>query len=167
MKQKPSPKNLEVLVSLRARLPRELSAAEIRRKGTQMLRALGWDAASVSVSVVSDREISRLHQEYLQDPSPTDVITFGAMEGRGPEPRTAEGLPFLGDVVISWDTARRQAAFYRTSPVYEFYFYLCHGFLHLAGFEDRTKALRNRMHRIQRAILADAGLPAPASEKRD
>ena len=139
-------------VRLASRAKHGVDAAEVRDKTARMLWILGWDKAALSLAFVKDREIKALHRDYFNDNTPTDVITFG-QEG-GPGPAIAwDGRPFLGDIAISVDTARRQAKECGNSLKYEMYFYICHGILHLIGFDDGTSKQRERMHRIQARIL--------------
>ena len=147
--------NFEIEIS--GRLAGGLTLAEIRKNAAAMLKAVGWQKASLSLLLTSDREIRKINKKHLGHDYATDVITFGQLdeETGGPAPG---GKPFLGDIVISLDTARRQAGQYGNTFKYEFYFYLCHGILHIAGFEDGSAAERGRMHRIQESILREIGI---------
>lgn len=93
----------------------------------------------VEVSIVSDREIARVHGEFLDDPTPTDVITFQH-----------------GEILISADTAMRQGSEYGQSFEHEVALYLIHGLLHLAGWEDEDEGEAAEMARLQEAILQAA-----------
>jgi probable rRNA maturation factor len=94
------------------------------------------DLEEVEVSFVSDEDISRVHEEFLDDPSPTDVITFPH-----------------GEILISLDTAARQAEDHGETYERETALYLVHGLLHLAGWDDREAVEREAMHRLQAKIL--------------
>jgi probable rRNA maturation factor len=94
------------------------------------------DLEEVEVSFVSDADISRVHDEFLGDPSPTDVITFPH-----------------GEILISLDTAARQAEEHGETYEREAALYLVHGLLHLAGWDDHEAAEREAMHRLQAEIL--------------
>lgn len=148
----------QMQITSRGKLPLVLREDSIRRKGLRLLEEMGWRGVSVSLLIVSDRGISRIHSDYLGDASPTDVITFSAIEGDGPAADDGSGRVFIGDIVISWETARRQAREFGTSLEYEFFFYLCHGLLHLAGYDDRTSRMRKRMLHIQTLFLHALGL---------
>jgi probable rRNA maturation factor len=95
------------------------------------------DLEEVSVALVSDRQIAKLHQRFLNEPGPTDVITFQH-----------------GEIVISAATARRQARAFRTSMELELRLYLVHGLLHLGGFDDKTTAGAAEMKRVQEKLVA-------------
>lgn len=92
--------------------------------------------AEVDFVLVSDRTIARIHGEFMDDPTPTDVITF-----------------HHGEILISLDTAQRQAAEHRETYPREVARYIVHGLLHLAGWNDVDDAERKEMHRHQEEIL--------------
>ena len=94
----------------------------------------------VDVLLISDRRISRLHRQFQQIGGPTDVITFQH-----------------GEIFISAQTARRQAAEFGTSTLGELKLYLLHGLLHLHGFDDKTGADKSRMEQAQNRILRALG----------
>ena len=101
---------------------------------------------------------------YLNHRRATDVIAFPqqskagmarAKKGTFADP---EGRPFLGDLMISLETARKQAKTYGNSFFYEVCFYLCHGILHLMGEIDKTKRDAEKMAETQKRILEKIGI---------
>jgi probable rRNA maturation factor len=120
------------------------------------------NAAEISVVFLTDPELARLHGEFLADPSPTDVITFP-----GPAPFAA------GEICVSVDAARRRAG---RDFAAELTLYLAHGWLHLAGHDDRRPDRKRRMRRAEaralRALRAAGAMPSfslasgPAKTKR-
>lgn len=90
----------------------------------------------VEVTIVSDRVIAGVHQQFMAIPGPTDVITFAH-----------------GEIVIGAETARANAVAYGHSTEEEFALYTIHGLLHLNGFEDAAARAAARMRRIQTRIL--------------
>ncbi len=106
------------------------------------LRYLDLREAELSILLVSDDEMQRLNRRWRRKDRPTDVLSF---------PLDAEGL--LGDVVISIDTARRQAAEQGTTLGREADRLLIHGLLHLLGYDhERSPAEARRMQRRERAL---------------
>jgi probable rRNA maturation factor len=107
---------------------------------------------------VDDAAIARLNADYRGTPRPTDVLSFSQIEGAGPE-----GGHLLGDVVISVETARRQAR-ERGRPLdEEVAALLVHGVLHLLGYDhERSAAGARAMFAREREVAAAAGLPALA-----
>jgi len=91
----------------------------------------------VSVALVSDRRIAELHRRFLNELGPTDVITFQH-----------------GEIVISAETAKRQARAFRTSLEHELCLYIAHGLLHLRGYDDKTPAGAAEMKRLQENLVA-------------
>ena len=93
-----------------------------------------------------------LNARYRRKPRPTDVLAFAAREA--PQPATR----LLGDVVISLDTAQRQARRARQSLDRELVTLLIHGILHLLGYDhERSARDASRMQRKERAILQALG----------
>jgi len=90
-------------------------------------------------SVASDRRMAALHKEFCGLAGPTDVLTFQH-----------------GEIVISAETAARQARIFHSSLTAEIQLYLLHGLLHLAGFGDVTAQQRQQMQRLQNKLLATA-----------
>lgn len=97
---------------------------------------------ALSVAFVTDAELAALHARFMADPSPTDVITFPAESGLG----------VAGEVCVSADAAVRVAG---NGPRFsrELTLYLVHGWLHLAGHDDRDPAARRRMRRAEAHAL--------------
>ena len=99
----------------------------------------------VTVVLTGDRDIRRLNREFRGKDRPTDVLSFDIGDGLAP------GEPF-GDVVISVETARRQARDYDAPLVNEMQRLIVHGVLHLCGYD----------HHERSEAVADARLDAPA-----
>ena len=134
-------------VSMRGRRAPAL-AARLARSARRLLRALGLDRAELSVLLVSDREMRRLNRHWRGRDRPTDVLAFAQGEGPAAAP---DGL--LGDVVISVDTARSQAAERGETLGREGERLLIHGLLHLLGYDhERSAADARRMQRRERAL---------------
>lgn len=124
-----------------------------------ILNALGCpDTTELSISIVGDRSIHRLNREYLGKDRPTNVISFSLQEGEFGHLSTA-----LGDVVISADTAAREAETGAVSTWERVVFLLLHGILHLTGYDHERsgEAEARRMVKKEKelyALLTEAGL---------
>ena len=103
----------------------------------------------LSVAFVGDREIARIHRDFMDDPSVTDVITFVG------EPGSPE--PFAGEIVINVDQARRAGPAHGQSAKAELLLYLVHGWLHLAGYRDKRPAEAKAMRAAEARCLAHIG----------
>jgi len=136
-----------VLVSMRGRRAPAL-ARRLARSARRCLRTLALDDAELSLVLVSDPVMHELNRSWRGKNRPTDVLAFAQREG-GAAPA---GL--LGDVVISVDTARRQAAELGHSLAAEGERLLVHGLLHLLGYDhERSTPEARRMQRKERALL--------------
>jgi probable rRNA maturation factor len=89
---------------------------------------------------VDDPHITAINKTYLHRNRPTDVISFSQIEGAY-SPRNNR---LLGDVVISLETAQRQAQESKTTFQDEIAFLLIHGILHLLGYDHEGSAKRAR-----------------------
>jgi probable rRNA maturation factor len=116
----------------------------IRSTLCAILKDHGIRQAEISVAVVDDPAIARLHAEFLQDGTPTDVLSFLLASG--------DGL-VEGEVVVSADTAVAAAPRFRLSPADELLLYIIHGTLHLLGYDDTVPQKRAVMLRTQRRYL--------------
>jgi probable rRNA maturation factor len=99
----------------------------------------------VGLCFVEDEQIARLHQQFMNDPSVTDVITFPLEE------RDSGQLD--GEIVISTETAVRQAPEHHLGPLEETHLYVIHGLLHLLGHDDLQPAQAEAMARLQEELL--------------
>jgi probable rRNA maturation factor len=121
---------------------REFAAAALIECLKLQKRKLGAlvDLPEVNVVLVSDKRIAEIHRQFMNDPTPTDVITFDH-----------------GEIVISTQTAKRQARQFGTSLVHELRLYLVHGLLHLSGFDDKTRRGAAEMRRVQERVVSRVG----------
>lgn len=97
----------------------------------------------LSLAFLTDAALARLHADFLDDPSPTDVITFAG------DP--AQGL--AGEICISVDAARREGGGAGVRFSAELTLYLVHGWLHLAGHDDLAPVPKRRMRTAEARAL--------------
>ena len=129
--------------------------------------ALQAPAYSLGLSLVGDGEIAALNGDWRQKPEPTDVLAFAAQdEGLEQAPAMpmpawidgdgeGEGEPLeLGDIVISLETAARQAGEHGHSLERELLFLASHGLLHLLGWDHPDEASLAAMLARQEQLLA-------------
>jgi rRNA maturation RNase YbeY len=123
-------------------------AGRLGRAARRLLGGLGLGDAELSLLLVSDAEMRKLNRAWRRRDRPTDVLAFAQREGAGGAPA---GL--LGDVVISVDTARRQASEHGGTLGTEGERLLIHGLLHLLGYDhERSAAEARRMQRRERVL---------------
>lgn len=97
-----------------------------------------------TIRFVDDEEMSQLHGVYMNDPSPTDIMTF---------PYDPADSELGGDIVISVETAARNASEHGWSTADELDFLMLHGLLHILGWDDRREEDRAAMLERQRSII--------------
>ena len=98
----------------------------------------GVAAAELSLSFVTEAEIADLHERYMGEPGPTDVLSFPLDE----EDRDEDGVRILGDVVVAPAVAARNNP---EDPAAELRLLVVHGILHLLGHDHMDDADRVRM----------------------
>ena len=118
----------------------ELDLSLLEEAARWTLQAEGAALETLSLALVDDDRITSLNARLLGRDNPTDVIAFEADEGEG-------------EVIVSVDTAQRQAVEEGHSLMTELRFLIAHGVLHVLGHDDSDEALRDRMLRRQDEIL--------------
>jgi probable rRNA maturation factor len=127
----------------------------------KLLAAAGEPSSSLSVTLVNDAAIRELNREHRGKDKATDVLSFSI---HAPQERAEPaGLPekLLGDVVISIETARRQASEYDASLQNELYRLLIHGILHVLGHDHERADERRVMVAAERRLAKAIGLEWP------
>lgn len=117
-------------------------------------------AGEVHLLLTGDEEIRELNRQFRGIDRPTDVLSFPLWEP-GSEPWNLPGEQEpepLGDIVISVETAARQAEEYGHSLQREVAFLFVHGLLHLWGFDHQTEEQREEMRALEEAALSSLGL---------
>ncbi|MBV8491794.1 MAG: rRNA maturation RNase YbeY, partial [Candidatus Eremiobacteraeota bacterium] len=150
-----------------------VDARALRRTMQSLLSAVDEKNSSISVTLVDDPTIQGINREHRGKDKPTDVLSFplnpedlGAAESlKGSAPpaaRPPKGPPkLLGDIVISIDTARRQAADYDAPLQLEIYRLLIHGLLHVLGHDHMEPEERAAMESEERRLAAAIEMPWP------
>ncbi|HIK43867.1 MAG TPA: rRNA maturation RNase YbeY [Leptolyngbyaceae cyanobacterium M65_K2018_010] len=119
-------------------------------------------AYELSLTLTGDPTIAQLNQSYRNQAQATDVLSFAALETDSPlapELLATEPL-YLGDIVISLDTAEQQAEEAGHSLAWETVWLAAHGFLHLLGWDHPDEASLVAMLSKQRELLASVGWQA-------
>ncbi len=116
--------------------------------------------AEVSVSFVSNNEIKNLNKIYRKKDSATDVLSFPLTESDGTvEINQETGAVLLGDIVISLETAVKQAANFGHSLEREVGFLTVHSMLHLLGYDHETGQFEQRiMREKEESVLEKLGI---------
>jgi len=126
---------------------------ELRARLLQVLRAEGCpEEFDLSILLTGDEEIARLHERWMGLAGPTDVLSFPQDDPRHDAPSGAA----LGDVVISLETAARQAADAGVTLAHETLLLAVHGTLHLLGYDDVTEEGFRRMREREMTYVPEA-----------
>jgi probable rRNA maturation factor len=149
---------MPVLITRRAPASAALPSRQVRAIAQRMLSFLSRDAAELSILLTDDAYIRVLNRDHRGKDRATDVLAFP----QEPEPEEGAELPpsapgqLLGDVVISLDTAERQARSRRHALLDEVSFLLAHGILHLIGYDHQDDAEEARMTAMTKRLLRAA-----------
>jgi probable rRNA maturation factor len=122
----------------------------------RLMQAIGQEESAISLTLIGDAAMQELNKDYRGKDAATDVLSFPLDQG----PAT-DSERLLGDVVISVDTAARQASEYDATLQRELYRLLIHGLLHLLGHDHVLVRERRKMEREERRLATAIALPWP------
>ncbi len=134
--------------------------AGVRRDAKALLGFLGLKAAELSITLTDDEAIHQLNRDFRGKDKPTDVLSFPQIEDGAALLATilreSDGPPVpLGDIVISIETASRQAHAMQIAAADRLRTLLIHGLLHLLGYDhERSPAEARRMFARERELAA-------------
>ena len=124
----------------------KIDKRKVRIKVTGLLKLMDCAEKEISITFVDDETIQRINKQYLSKDRPTNVISFSLQEGEfgdiNPE--------LLGDVVISVDTASRDADKGNLSFDEEIIYLIIHGLLHLLGYNHENTSKENALKMKQK-----------------
>lgn len=123
----------------------------LQRRAQVMFSVLRLRREEVTFVFTTDEEVRSLNRTYRHKDKPTDVLAFAAREGEFADPAD----PCLGDVIISVQTARKQARAARRPLLDEITMLMAHGLLHLLGWDHDT-IVKDRAMRAETERLCEA-----------
>jgi probable rRNA maturation factor len=140
-----------------------IAERRIVRSATALLSATGRPDATLSLSFVGDAAMRRINRKHRAKDRTTDVLSFPLYEPFRVPKRPTPGDPelLIGDIVISVDVAKRQAAAYDATLDEEIERLLVHGIAHLLGHDHEEPGERARMLREERRLAGAIGLTWP------
>jgi probable rRNA maturation factor len=156
-------------IYLKQNCPRiKVAEVTLKKIATDILKDLGFKRAVLSVVLVDDPEMRKLNRRYLRHAWSTDVLAFGQKKSFShlkemlpPQVFRRKDIDFLGDIALCLPTIRTQAKEYEHTFEEELHYCLCHGILHLMGYEDKNRIAFKKMHRKQSQILASVKKKKP------
>jgi len=122
-----------------------------------VLEESSYSSAVVSLAVVDDPTIHRLNNEFLQHDYPTDVLSFLLED---------DGSSLEGELVLSADTAARNAEEFQWPAHDELTLYAIHGTLHLVGYDDKSSAQERKMREAEARHLERLSIKLPSGVSR-
>lgn len=156
-----------------------LSSVDLDALVQRTLRTVNISQPAMLTLLVTDEDgIREMNKQYREQDKPTDVLSFPLLEKPlvnapanqlWPPQENAEAtnapafvpppgaVVNLGDIMMSWPTLVRQAREAGHSEQYELLYLLCHGVLHLVGYDDHTEAGYRAMVNLQNRILQESG----------
>jgi probable rRNA maturation factor len=137
------------ILSSNRQVDRAVAEEELRTLARETLRGEGVDRAELSLSFVGVEEITELHERFMDEPGPTDVLSFPL------DDVDEDGVRLLGDVVVAPAEAARNDP---DDPDRELRLLVVHGTLHLLGYDHEEDGARTRMWERQERY---SGVRAP------
>ena len=146
----------EQLIDAEAIAERALEAA-VEMAGLALL-----DGAELGILLSDDEHVKSVNQEWRGIDKPTNVLSFPAVE-----PTKLARAPFLGDIIIAYETVEREAKAEGKAFADHYAHLVVHGFLHLLGFDHINEADAERMEALEIAILSSLDIPDPYTDRPD
>lgn len=134
----------------------------LRRLVESSLRAGSFRGdAELSVSITDDDTVRKLNRQYRGVGQTTDVLSFALSESNSEDDLAVfvmppDGILHLGEVVISYPQAVKQASEHGRDLNEELAWLVVHGVLHLLGYDHKEPTTRREMRTVERRVLSKA-----------
>lgn len=139
-----------------------ITSEDIQRFALSVLGGEGVDPqATLNIEFVADEVIAELNQTHMGKVGPTDVLSFPIEDASpGIPPESISGGPpiDLGDIFIATNVVTQQATELRVSVTSEIYLMVCHGILHILGWDHQSEAEAEAMEAREAQYLATVGV---------
>jgi probable rRNA maturation factor len=124
----------------------KISSPSVKEVVATTLSFYNASCDEIAIHFISTSSICKLHQEFFNDPAPTDCISF---------PYDPAGSPgcFLGEVFVCPETARDYVEKKGKDVYEEVMLYIVHGILHLLGWDDLEESDRKKMKKEERRVM--------------
>jgi probable rRNA maturation factor len=110
--------------------------------------------ADLAIVAVDEAAMEQLHIQWMDEPGPTDVLSFPMDELRPPKPHEEPAMGVLGDIVLCPTVAAKQADAAGHSVEAELQLLTVHGLLHLLGYDHAEPEEEKEMFGLQDSLLA-------------
>ena len=114
------------------------------------------DGAELSILLSDDDHIRSVNQEWRGIDKPTNVLSFPAVDVN-----KISKAPFLGDIIIAYETVKREAESESKAFADHFTHLVIHGFLHLLGYDHIEESDAEKMESLEVDLLAELNIPDP------
>jgi probable rRNA maturation factor len=118
------------------------------------------DGAELALLLSDDAHVKSVNQEWRNIDKPTNVLSFPSVEAN-----KLARAPFIGDIIIAYETVKREAEHDGKDFADHFTHLVVHGFLHLVGFDHQTDAEAKIMEALETRILAELEIPDPYADE--
>jgi probable rRNA maturation factor len=141
-----------LILNRQRRIP--ISVARLRRFARRLSRHLRLDDSDFTLILTNDRAIRHFNLQFRAQNKPTDILSFPSRANTAKSPADLD-VTSLGDMIVSVETAKRQASERRHSLERELCVLMIHGVLHLLGYDHEADAgqMRRKELRLQRELL--------------
>jgi len=143
----------DILITIDEAYGDYVAPVDLERVARAALEAEGVPTAELGILITDDATIHDLNRRYADEDKATDVLSFSLREGE--EFVSPDDTERLGEVIISLDTAKRQAAEAGRPLEAEVAHLLVHGILHLLGYDHAEPEEERAMQARERAILGE------------
>jgi probable rRNA maturation factor len=156
-RRRPSRPNIAIVVESPLWKARRNAKALVRQAIVAAASAVSTTEGELAIVLTDDSAIRALNRDWRRKDSATNVLSFPASR-----PVAAHGAPrLLGDIVIAYETAEREARAERKPFAHHLAHLAVHGFLHLVGYDHAGNDEAQTMEGLEVAILAGLDVPDP------
>jgi probable rRNA maturation factor len=148
---------MEINILIDKEFKKQVKSVWLKNVAREILKAEAVGAKTeVGLVITTDDKIHELNLKYLEEDRPTDVLSFPMNEHVKNQPifvDVPDGKLHLGDIIISYPQAIKQAGEHNHSPKRETIILLIHGILHLLGYDHDIPVRKIMMRSRESAIL--------------
>jgi probable rRNA maturation factor len=152
-------KQVEIDVIVRSARWRKRPTAKtiVKRAVLAAVEAVSTPSTELAIVLTDDSAIQTLNRDWRGKNAPTNVLSFPAAAPG----KSRSAPPYIGDIVIAYQTAAREAVAERKPFNHHLAHLAVHGFLHLLGYDHENDRDAQKMERLERKILKRLAVPDP------